>query len=86
MPVSRRGQMMLSAINAYVTLDGYLGRIPLDQKVPPVSLEESDSQQTDRQTPRLSDGSECQRESASARIFVGVGSSSAARLQEVRLR
>jgi len=33
MPVSRRGQMMLSAINAYVTLDGYLGRIPLDQKV-----------------------------------------------------
>lgn len=33
MPVSRRGQMFLKAINAYVTLDGYLGRIPLDSKV-----------------------------------------------------
>jgi len=33
MPVSRRGQMFLKAINAYVTLDGYLGRVPLNHHV-----------------------------------------------------
>jgi len=33
MPVSRRGQMFLKAINAFVTLDGYLGRVPLGHKV-----------------------------------------------------
>lgn len=33
MPVSRRGQMFLKNINAYVTMDGYLGRRPLNSKV-----------------------------------------------------
>lgn len=33
MPVSRRGQMRLEAINSFVTLDGYLGRTPLGKAI-----------------------------------------------------